>query len=280
MNVLVPAKRCARRRRPALRWYGGKWRVAKRLIDLFPPHRVYVEPFGGAASVLLRKPRSYGEVYNDLDSEVVNLFRVLRDDRLAPRLVKKLRLTPFAREEFDACMPRCEDPVERARRLVALSFMGFGSNAHVRSTTGFRGNVTRIGSTPAHDWAGYPDALIQTIERFQGVVVEHRAASDVISRYDKPDTLFYVDPPYIQSTRARYGAHRKYAVEMDMQGHRELLMQLRSVAGMVVLSAYQHPLYTRSLIGWRQVEFDAMADGARPRKEIVWLNHAAAEAVT
>lgn len=266
----------ARKRRPALRWYGGKWRLAPRLIELFPPHRIYVEPYGGAASVLLRKERSYGEVYNDLDGEVVNLFRVLRDTRLAPKLVRQLYLTPFAREEFEACYPRCEDPVERARRLVALSFMGFGANAHIRASTGFRGNVTRSGSTPAHDWMRYPEALQQTIERFRGVVIEQRDAVDVIKRYDGPRVLFYVDPPYVQSTRARYGAHRRYSVEMTDDNHGELLDVLRSVVGAVVLSAYDHPLYDQQLRTWRKIELAARADGAKARTEIVWLNAAAA----
>jgi DNA adenine methylase len=263
------------RRRPALRWYGGKWQIAKKLIGLFPAHTNYVEPYGGAASVLLLKDRSYGEVYNDLDGDVVNLFRVLRDDRLSARLVKQLQLTPFAREEFENAYPRCEDPVERARRLIVLSFMGFGANAHARSSTGFRAGVKRNGGTPAHDWATYPAALVRTIERLKGVIVEQRHALDLIKRYDCPRTLFYVDPPYVQSTRARYGAHRRYAVEMTDADHCDLVDALRSAAGMVVVSGYSHPIYEEGLQGWQRLELAALADGARPRTEIVWINPAA-----
>jgi DNA adenine methylase len=270
----------ARKRRPVLRWFGGKWCQAPHLIDLFPEHQTYVEPYGGAASVLLRKPRSYGEVYNDLDGDVVNLFRVLRNDFQATRLIRLLRLTPFAREEFRDCYLPHEEPVERARRLIALSFMGFGANAHLRSSTGFRGNVKRSGSTPAHDWMRYPDALLQTIERLQGVVIEQRDALDVIEAYDDAAALFYIDPPYMHSTRGRYGAHRRYTVEMDDRAHARLLARLQTVQGFVVLSAYAHPLYTNILApaGWDQIEMAARADGARPRTEIVWLNPAAARA--
>lgn len=150
--------------RPALRWHGGKWLLAPWIIQHMPAHRVYVEPFGGAASVLLRKPRSYAEVYNDLDDEVVNLFRVLRGED-ACKLVEALRLTPFARIEFSEAYGSSSDPVERARRLVARSLMGFGSNGHARST-GFRANSNRSGTTPAHDWARYPDALADIVDQF------------------------------------------------------------------------------------------------------------------
>jgi DNA adenine methylase len=264
------------KRRPVLRWFGGKWRLAPKLIKHFPEHREYVEPYGGAASVLLRKPRSYAEVYNDLDGEVVNLFRVLRDSHLSMRLVDQLRLTPFAREEFKASYSRCDDPVERARRLVVLSFMGFGSNAHARSSTGFRATVRRSGSTPAQDWMRYPDALLQTIERLRGVVVEQSNALELIQRYDSEDALFYVDPPYVQSTRARYGAHRCYSVEMTDQDHRDLLDVLRGIKGKVVLSGYAHPIYDRALKDWGRIEMSTYADGARPRVEVVWLKEWAA----
>lgn len=138
--------------RPVLRWLGGKWKLAPWIIGHFPPHRVYVESFGGAASVLMRKPRSYGEVYNDLDQEVVNLFRVLQSPAEAAELREKLRLTPFAREEFELGYLDCEDPIERARRLVILCFMGFGSNGHNKATrTGFRANSNRSGTDGARD---------------------------------------------------------------------------------------------------------------------------------
>ena len=117
--------------RPVLRWHGGKWRLAPWIISHFPPHRSYVEPFGGAASVLLRKERSYGEVYNDLDDLVVNLFRVLRHPEWGGALLESLCLTPFSRIEFEqAIEPGEGDPIEAARRLIIRSFMGFGSNAH------------------------------------------------------------------------------------------------------------------------------------------------------
>lgn len=134
--------------RPIVRWHGGKWLLAPWIITNMSAHRVYVEPFGGGASVLLRKPRAHSEVYNDLDGEIVNLFRVARDH--GGDLVYRLGLTPFAREEFEASYERSNDPVEQARRTVVRSFMGFGSNAHNRAT-GFRAKSRRSGTSPSRD---------------------------------------------------------------------------------------------------------------------------------
>jgi len=117
-------------RRPILRYHGGKWRLAPWIISHFPRHRFYVEPFGGVASVLLRKPRSFHEVYNDLDGNLVNLLSVLRDETTRNKLIEDLRLTPFAREEFVLARRDADDPIERARRTIVRSFMGGTIRTH------------------------------------------------------------------------------------------------------------------------------------------------------
>jgi DNA adenine methylase len=217
--------------RPVLRWHGGKWMLAPWIIDHFPPHRVYTEAFGGAASVLMRKPRTYSEVYNDLDGEVVNLFRVLQQPLLAARLRELLTLTPFARGEFNLAYEPSEDPVERARRLVVVSFMGFGSNAHnTGARTGFRAKSSRSGTTPAHDWSHYPDCMEAVVERLRGVVVENLPALEIIEKHDSPETLHYVDPPYVHSTRKKW-QQRNYRHEMTDKDHHELAALLHRVRG-------------------------------------------------
>ena len=264
--------------RPVLRWHGGKWRLAPWIIGHFPPHRVYVEPFGGAASVLLRKLRSYGEVYNDLDECVVNLFRVLRSPDQAQSLLDLLTLTPFARAEFEGAYERSDDPVEEARRLIIRSFMGFGSDGHNREVkTGFRANSNRSGSTPALDWRNYPQALKSIVDRLSGVVIERRDAIEVMGQHDGPKTLFYVDPPYMPETRSDKSRRGKiryhaYAHEMSANEHRGLLEAIGTLQGMVVLSGYPSPLYDGVLDGWRRIEKQTFADGARPRTEVLWLN--------
>nr|WP_313012310.1 DNA adenine methylase [Brucella intermedia] len=260
--------------RPVLRWHGGKWMLAPWILQHFPKHRIYVEPFGGAGSVLLRKDRAYAEVWNDLDGDVVNLFRVLRSTD-ASRLVEMLELTPFAREEFHAAYRTDNScPVERARQLIIRSFMGFGSNGHAR-VTGFRANSSRSGTTPAQDWTNYPDALNGIIRRLAGVVIENRDAKRVMSAHDSADTLHYVDPPYVFSTRADLA--KDYAHEMTDDDHAELLDFVRQLSGMVVLSGYPHELYDAALSGWRRVDRVAFADGARERTEVLWINPRCAE---
>ena len=256
------------RTRPVLRWHGGKWTLPPWIISQLPDHRVYVEPYGGAASVLMRKPRSYAEIYNDLDDEVVNLFRVLRgDDALA--LVDGLKNTPFAAEEFAAAYEVSDLPMERARRTIIRSFMGFGSNG-VHQKTGFRSNSNRSGTTPARDWVNYPDALLAVVERLQGVVILNRDAREVMAAHDGPDTLHYVDPPYVFATRA--DARHDYAHEMTDAQHADLLTFLKSLKGKVVLSGYPHPTYDVALDGWTRVDRVAMADGAAKRTEVLWMN--------
>lgn len=266
--------------RPVLRYHGGKWRLAPWLIGFFPAHRVYVEPFGGAASVLMQKPRSFAEVYNDAWSTVVNVFRVLRNPEAAGRLCEQLRLTPFAREEFEATYPETTDAVEAARRTILRSFAGFGSaSTNGAYATGFRANSNRSHTTPAHDWAHYPEHLGRFVDRLQGVVIEHRPASEVIAQHDGPETLFYIDPPYPHETRNMRRGNAAYAKEMTVDDHRALIAQLRTVAGMVVVSGYPCALYDKELVpDWDRHTRKHFADGARARTEVIWRNAACVRA--
>lgn len=269
--------------RPALRYHGGKFRLAPWIIGFFPPHRVYVEPFGGAASVLLRKPRSYAEVYNDLFDQVVDMFRVLRDPAQAAELERRLRLTPFARSEFEDAYGEPVDAIDAVRNTIVRSFMGFGATGVMGHTTGFRSNSNRSGTTPAHDWANYHDALPLLTERLQGVVIESKPALELLAQFDSSDTLFYLDPPYVHGTRALGNPHcakHQYAFELDDDGHRGMAEALHEVAGMVVLSGYACPLYDDELFAdWERHERVAHADGARERTEVVWLNPACSAAL-
>jgi DNA adenine methylase len=172
--------------RPVLRWLGGKFRLAPWIVSHFPEHRIYLEPFGGSASVLLHKPRAYNEIYNDLDGELVNLFQVLRGDR-APELLEALRLTPYARAEYWAAFKPTAEPVERARRTIVRSHLAHGTGgARMDRPTGFRTDGTSATTNVAGEWADLPDALHAVVERMRGVNIEARPALELIEKFNDP----------------------------------------------------------------------------------------------
>lgn len=269
-------------KRPVARYHGGKWRLAPWIISHFPQHRVYCEPFGGAGSVLLRKPRAFAEIYNDRDDEIVNVFRTLREPAAAADLRARCEMTPFSRREFLLAYEPTDDPIEAVRRTLVRSWMGHGAAGVRARKTGFRVNPHRQRTTAAGDWAGWPVAIQSFTERLQGVVIEARPAAQVIASNDGAETLFYVDPPYMFETRSqkRMGncLYHGYRHELTDEDHAALLDQLCGLSGMVVLSGYATDLYDRRLTGWQRLEKEARADRGVKRTEVLWLNPAAAQA--
>jgi DNA adenine methylase len=264
-----------------LRYHGGKFRLAARIIALFPPHRIYVEPFGGAASVLMQKERSFAEIYNDLDCEIVNVFRVLRDAAQAVRLAELCALTPWSRVEFREAYVPCDDAVEQARRTIARSFMAHGSTSIRLNRTGFRAKNYRRHQSAAGDWRGWPDAVPAFVERLRGVTIECRPALEVIAQQDTPETLFFCDPPYLFATRTSLvnkGRDSGYRHELSDEDHRALAAVLSCVAGMVVLCGYPSALYDALYPEWWRIELPARCDGGLARTEVLWLNPAAVAA--
>lgn len=254
--------------RPALLYFGGKWRLAPWIISHFPDHVRYVEPFGGAAGVLLSKPPSKYELYNDLNSEVAEFFRVLRNPTMARRLLKALKRTPYGRDELRLASRWCSDPVERARRLAIRSMQSFHPRAVFdRSIT----LNTRGGSTsPARTWVNYTLALAGVASRLRNVVIENRPALDVIADQDGPGTLFYVDPPYVSGTRT---SGTRYRHDMGDADHVALLEVLNNVQGRVVLSGYNCELYHDLLPGWTAKSHQARVSNSQvQRDEVVWLS--------
>jgi DNA adenine methylase len=259
--------------------------LAPWIIEHFPEHRVYVELFGGAGSVLMRKPRSYAEVYNDLDGEIVNVFRQLRDPTTARALAQQLELTPWSRDEFIASYEPTAEPLERARRTITRAFMAFGTTARKENRTGFRavpwrGRDGDHKNTGVDDWRNYPAAIPAFVERLTGVSIENRDAVEVLQQQDHEDVLFYVDPPYPLDTRSsmrrRSDREHAYRHELTDDDHRALAAALHQARGMVVVSGYACDLYDRELFpDWRRLTRDTLADGARKRTEVLWLNDAA-----
>lgn len=264
--------------KPVMRYHGGKFRLAAWIMQFFPPHQIYTEVFGGAAGVLLQKPRSYAEVYNDLDGEITNFFRVLRHPERCADLIRAVTLTPYAREEFDGAWDPTDDHVEAARRLVVRSQMGFGSAGATKGSTGFRIDTKREYATAQHLWVEFPENLAQAARRLQGVLIENRDAREVLLQHDSPDTLHFVDPPYVHGARVlRNSADKYYRHELTDEGHADLIQVLDGLQGMVVLSGYDNPLYEDLLGEWYRHETAsrmAAHRGTGLRTECVWLNEA------
>lgn len=279
-------------------------RLAPGIIENFPAHRVYTEAYCGAASVLMQKQRSYSEIINDLDGKVMDVFRVLQNRKMAAQLERKLRLTPFARQEFLLSYKPARNIVEGARRTIIRSLMGFGSDSVTRlkascagfntrlsslMSTGFRWNANRSGTTPAADWVTYPNYIAAFTERLQGVTIEQRPAIDILRKMDTKETLHYVDPPYPFDTRQTgngTGLRHRYRFEMTDEDHRELAKVLRGLKGMVIISSYPSELYNNLFRGWQRVSWTSgqfcssnsksKSLKGTTRTECIWMNPAAA----
>ena len=268
-----------------MRYYGGKWKLAPWIISFFPEHRTYVEPFGGAGNVLLQKKPSPVEVYNDLSSEVYNVFRVLRDPVSAAALMDLLRLTPYSREEWldSYAYADTEDYVENARRTIVRATMSHNpSKVLNRLSNGFRSSSSGHHRLPQTFQSATED-LLQFTNRLRGVILENRDAMKVMQQHDSPTTLHYVDPPYIQSLRM--DRRNTYAVEMGtLDQHWQLSIMLKELKGYVILSGYPSKAYTEwyTKAGWevhsKQAVTGAALHGKSTAMECLWLNPACADA--
>lgn len=257
--------------RPAVRRLGGKWRIAPWLISFFPRHTTYCEPFGGGANVLLRKPPSRLEIYNDLDDEIVNFFAVLRRD--GERLMRQIELTPFARQELALASEPCDDPMESARRFYVRSWQAFqaASGYDATPTWRFQRSWAR-GKSTLDEWCTV-ESLRTVIERLRLVQIECRPALEIIARYDTPSTLFYIDPPYLHETRGMR-VQTVYAHEMDEADHVELARVLRDIEGMAIVSGYASDLYNDLYRGWEVRSKTTTTNGNSTSIEYAWLSPA------
>lgn len=258
--------------KPPFAYYGGKMSLADRIVALFPDHSHYVEPFAGSLAVLLAKPRSDHETVNDLDGRLMTFWRVLRDR--GDELAQVCALTPHSRAEHQqAYTSEGMDELETARRVwVALS-QGRGGTLRRTGWRFFR-NGSAGGRVAMPDYlTAYVDRIPACAVRLHGVSLECRPALDIITDYGQDaETLLYVDPPYLGSTRSS----RQYLVEMShADEHGELLTVLRSCRAAVVLSGYASAQYDDALSGWRRLElpaFTGQANKRGDRTEVIWCN--------
>jgi len=267
--------RRGRRKKIAFGWYGGKFSHLDWLLPLLPECHHYCEPFGGSAAVLLNRHPSPVETYNDLDGEVANFFRMLRERK--DELIESIALTPFSREEFAIA---CELPIgisnlERARRffvrarqvrtgLAQTASLGRWANCKTTSRSGMSGVVSR--------WLGSVESLPEIAERLLHVQIENRPAMEIVALYDDPSTFFYCDPPYVHSSR---GDAKAYGYEMTDEEHREFVRALDKVEGKVAVSGYRCELYDTLFAGWSRIEAPTKHCHSvkRQRQECLWVNY-------
>lgn len=274
-SPISPVK--GRKKLIAFGWYGGKYSHLDWLLPYLPPCHHYCEPFGGSGAVLLNRTPSPVETYNDLDGEVVNFFRVLRE--CPDELIRQIALTPFSREEFAIA---CEfdaslSDLERARRfyvrarqvrtgLAQTASLGRWANCKNTSRAGMSGVISR--------WMGGIEQLEAIANRLLRVQIENRPAIEVIRLYDNEDTFFYCDPPYIHSTR---GDSKAYGYEMTDQQHIELANVLNQAKGKVALSNYDCPLmeelYPSSKWGKIFAPIKQINSTHDVRQEVLWVNY-------
>ncbi len=264
----------------AFGWYGGKYSHLNWLLPLLPQTTHFCEPFGGSAAVLLNRKPAPVETYNDIDSEVVNFFRVLRDQKEA--LIEAIGLTPFSREEFELALSQPTQAIsdlEKARRffirarqvrsgLAQTASSGRWANCLLTSRAGMAGAVSR--------WLGSVEGLSEIVQRLLRVQIENAPALEVISRYDSEETLFYCDPPYVHSSR---GDSKAYAYEMTDDDHRELAHMLHSVKGKVAISGYSGELMDELYSDWRPITESSKYCHSikQPRTEVLWVNYEVGE---
>lgn len=264
-------------KRPLLRYFGGKWQLRHWIISHLPEHRFYAEPFAGAASVLLGKdPSPRGEIINDLNGDVVNLFKVMQGQDTSEELMRRLEWTPYAQAELVAAREPSDDPVEKARKMLVKSFMGIEVAGVKGGASGFRmgnvdlGRLDQEGKQTfrncAKDWNNWKNQLGVIRERLSEVMIYQKDALAFIGLMDSPDCLLYVDPPYHYDTRS----NTRYTVEFAEHG--ALVTRLMACSAKVVLSGYQCEAYAPlEAAGWVRVEKESRANMSLTRRmECLW----------
>lgn len=244
------------------------------MVELIPEHHSYVEPFFGSGAVLFNKPVSDIETVNDLDSDVVNLFRCIQKD--SERLARLVMTTPFSREEYERQFEGCTSTLYASNFQRAAGFLikcwqghGFRTNGY---KVGWKNDV--VGREKAYalwNWYRLPDWIIDITERLRKVQIENRPALEVIERFNYSQVFMYLDPPYMLGTRSG----KQYMHEMTDAEHEELLQMILQSRAKIMISGYETDMYNDYLSGWEKKQFSSCAERGKPRVETVWMNYKA-----
>lgn len=251
---------------PPLRYMGAKWQLAKWVTGQFPPHKIYVEPYCGSAAIFFRKQRTEVEVLNDLNKDLVHFFKVLRENPDA--LINAIELTPFSLDEYQESWEACDEPVERARRFYIRCWQSFSADTVTKSGWRRSTSLTR-NTTTTQDWKRL-DGLKKAVDLLRCAQIDNLPALDCIRRYDSPDTVFYIDPPYVHATRK--SLRHKYIHEMNDADHQLLAQTVSQIEGMAIISGYDSELYRQLYAGWRVETKSNTTNGNSTATEYLWIS--------
>ena len=252
-----------------LKWPGAKWRIAKQIVALMPTHKIYLEPFFGSGAVFFNKSPVNCEVLNDLDSQVINLFKVIRDDSV--ELQRAIDLTPYSREEYVESYNSYGAPLEQARKFLVRANMARAGMQYYNSSWRHAGPVLGAKSKQrvVGAWNDLPTIIGMAAKRLKDAEIENVNAFDLIKKYNHKECLIYVDPPYLLSLRRQ----RYYNEEMtEDEEHSKLISLLKLHRGYVMISGYASELYDNELTEWDSIEIETQAEQGKKRIEKIWCN--------
>lgn len=256
-----------------LKYPGSKWSTAEWIISHFPAgyeKQTYLEPYFGSGAVFFNKKRSVIETINDLDRNVVNLFKVIRER--PQELARLVEFTPWSREEYRSSYEMTGEDLDDARRFLVRMWQAIGSKTS--DITGWRNNIQDLNGNVDQWSTRLPARIIEVSTRLKHISghqvnIENQPAVKLLQRYSRPYVFIYADPPYIKSTRTG----RIYKHEMTDQDHIELLEILQQHPGPVMISGYESELYGSILQGWHEEKRPAKCEGGQERLEVIWMNY-------
>lgn len=243
---------------------GSKWKMAQLIISLCPEHKNYLEPYAGSLAVFFNKEKVLCETINDLDSRLINLYKQIREQ--PEQLASMISLTPYSREEQALSYEIAADKLEDARRMMVRLWFSIGGKTSHHSS--FKRNTTWKGPYNTQTWGKVPEVILEAVDRLKNAQIENRPAVQLIKEFDDPETLIYVDPPYLKSLLS--GSY--YQHEMSDDEHVELLETLNASNSKIILSGYESELYNIYLKGWEKIVIPTATFTGKTQNEVLWMN--------
>ncbi|MFQ9923760.1 MAG: DNA adenine methylase [Beduini sp.] len=249
-----------------LNYPGSKQLIKDWIISFIPKHQTYLEPYFGSGTIFFNKEQAKIEVINDIDQDIYNYFKVLRDKPDA--FIENIILTPFSIKEYknSRVITETDSDIEKARKFAIKCWFGIGNSAVYQS--GFRRSKSSTSSNKCKTWNKLPETMQIASSRLKNAVLENDDAINIIKKYNNPDVFIYCDPPYVLSTRKEH----LYKHDMTDEQHIELLRTLKEHKGKVLISCYNEEIYSKELAGWHKETIETAAERGK-RTECLYMNY-------